>query len=108
MEKESFGCKTPLIQGFFTLENAKFWYLNFIYNFMYKYLDMTKIHFVERDTNSMYWAVSGSKSDDYQKGFKYVIKDHKFYNENTYKFTPSSFYSSDNSNPTFNSEIQKI
>jgi hypothetical protein len=34
MEKESFNCKTPLIQGFFTLENAKFWYLNFIYNFI--------------------------------------------------------------------------
>jgi hypothetical protein len=40
MEKEAFNCKKPLIQGFFTLENAKFWYLNFIYNFMYKCLDM--------------------------------------------------------------------
>jgi hypothetical protein len=55
----------------------------------------------------MYWAVSGSKLDDYQQGFKHVIKDHKFYNENIYKSTPSRFYSSDNSNPTFNSEIQK-
>jgi hypothetical protein len=69
---------------------------------------MTKIHFVEGDTVSMYWAVSGSNSDDYLQGFKHVIKDHKFYNENIYKFTPSSFYFSDNNNPTFNSEIQKI
>jgi hypothetical protein len=69
---------------------------------------MTKIHFVEGDTDSMYWAVSGSKSEDYQQGFKHVIKYHKFYNENIYKFTPSSFYSSNNSKPTFNSKIQKI
>jgi hypothetical protein len=41
MEKDAFNCKTPLIQGFFTLENAKFWYLNFIYNFVFKCLDMT-------------------------------------------------------------------
>jgi hypothetical protein len=35
MENSTNGCRTPLTQGFFTLENAKFWYLNFIYNFMY-------------------------------------------------------------------------
>jgi hypothetical protein len=65
---------------------------------------MTKIHFVEGDTD---WAVSCSNSSDCQQGFKYVIKDHDFYDENIYKFTPSSFYSSNNNNPIFNSEIQK-
>jgi hypothetical protein len=69
---------------------------------------MTKIHFIEGDTDSMYWAVSDSKSDNYEQGFKHVIKDHNFYNENIYKFTPSGFYSSNNNNRTFNSEIQKI
>jgi hypothetical protein len=52
-------------------------------------------------------ACTGPKSDNYQQRFKHVIKEHKFYNENIYKLTPSSFYSSDNNNPTF-TEIQKI
>jgi hypothetical protein len=108
INKETFNCKTPLVQCFFTLENTKFWYLNFIYNFMFKCLDMTKIHFVEGETDSMYWAVSGSESENYEQGFKYVIKDHEFYNKNIYKYTPSNFYSSDFSNSTFDSEIQKI
>jgi hypothetical protein len=108
MEKETYNCKTSLIQGFFTLENAKFWYLNYIYNFMYKCLYMSKIHFVEGDTDSMYWAGSNSEDDNYEQGFKHVIKDHDFYNNNIYKFTPSSFYSSNNSNPTFDNEIKRM
>jgi hypothetical protein len=52
---------------------------------------MTRLHFVEEDTNSMYWAVSGSEDENYEQQFKYVIKDHEFYNNNIYKFTPSSF-----------------
>jgi hypothetical protein len=107
MENSTYGCRTPLTQRFFTLENAKFWYLNFIYNFMYKCLDMFRIHFVECDTDSMYWVVSGSELADYQQGFKFVIKDHKFYNYNIYKYAPG-FYTSNFSNPTFKSEIEKI
>jgi hypothetical protein len=91
MEKSTFNCKTSLVQGFFTLENVKFWCLNFIYNFTCKRLDMTRLHFVERDMDSMYWAVSDSEDDNYEQQFKYVIKDHDFYNNNIYKFTPSSF-----------------
>jgi hypothetical protein len=108
MEKETYNCKTPLVQGFFILENAKFWYFNFIYNFMYKCLDMTRLHFVEGDIDSMCWAVAGSENENYEQQFKHVIKDHEFYNNNIYKFTPSSFYSSNNSNPTFNSEMEKM
>jgi hypothetical protein len=33
MTPKMFNCKTFIIQNFFTLENAKFLYLNFIYNF---------------------------------------------------------------------------
>jgi hypothetical protein len=36
LSPRKFRCETSIIQGFFTLDNAKFWYLNFIYNFMYK------------------------------------------------------------------------
>jgi hypothetical protein len=56
----------------------------------------------------LYWAISGSEDENYEQQFKYVIKDHDFYNNNICKFTPSSFYSSNNSNPTFNSEMDKM
>jgi hypothetical protein len=56
---------------------------------MYKCLDMSKIHFVEGDTDSMYWSVSGSEDDTYEQGFEHVIKNHTFYNDNIYKLTLS-------------------
>jgi hypothetical protein len=34
----SFGCDTDIINGFFTLDNSKYIYLSFIYEFMYKCL----------------------------------------------------------------------
>jgi hypothetical protein len=104
---KSYSCNTSIIQGFFTLDNAKFWYLNFIYNFMYKCLDMTKIHFVEGDTDSMYFAISGNCEEDNKQGFKHVIKDEKFYNDNVYKFFPHSFYSTNNSNPKFKTGLEE-
>jgi hypothetical protein len=77
---KSFSCDTCIIEGFFTLDNAKFWYLNFIYNFLYKCLDLDKIHFIEGDTDSMYWAVAGALDEPNTQGFKHIIKDHEFYN----------------------------
>jgi hypothetical protein len=47
---------------------------------------MSKIFFVEGDTDSIYWAVSGSENDNYEQGFKHVIKDHDFYNANNIAF----------------------
>lgn len=61
---------------------------------MYKCLDMDKIHFIEGDTDSAYRAVAGDPSDDNTQGLKDVIKDHKFYNENVFKFAPYDFYCS--------------
>jgi hypothetical protein len=83
-----FRCDTCLQESYFTLDNAKFWYLNFVYNFMYKCLDMNKIHFIEGDTDSAYWAIAGSFKEDYTQGFKHVIKDKNFYNEHVYEWLP--------------------
>jgi hypothetical protein len=55
----------------------------------------------------MYWAMSGSENENYEQ-FKYVIKDHEFYNNNNYKYILSGFYSNNNSNPTFKNETKKI
>jgi hypothetical protein len=51
---KTYRCSTPIVCGFFTLDNAKYWYLNFIYNFMTRAFDMSRMHFVEGDTDSMY------------------------------------------------------
>jgi hypothetical protein len=82
MRRKSYTCKTCPQEGFFTLDNAKYWYLNFIYNFMYKCLDMNKMQFVEGDTDSMYWAISKKKFID-------LIIDHEFWNNNAKYFFPS-------------------
>ncbi|KAA6378941.1 MAG: hypothetical protein EZS28_025532 [Streblomastix strix] len=102
------NCKsnTCLQVAYFTLDNAKYWYLNFIYNFMYKCLDMTKLHFVEGDTDQAYWAISGRqtiKSDDNQRAyednihqdFKYVIKGQQFYVASAKNFFPKNAISDD-------------
>jgi len=48
-----YKCKTPIQCAYFTLDNAKYWYLNFIYSFMERCIDMEKVHFCEGDTYSM-------------------------------------------------------
>lgn len=89
MNPKTFKCNTCLQEAVFTLDNAKFWYLNFIYNFMYKCLDMDKIHFIEGDTDSSYWAISGNPNEDYHQRFKYVIKDQEFYDKHFYEWFPN-------------------
>ncbi|KAA6398025.1 MAG: hypothetical protein EZS28_006454 [Streblomastix strix] len=44
--------------------------------------DMNRIHFIERDTDSAYWAVSGNPNEDFTQQFNAVINDREFYNEN--------------------------
>ena len=84
----NYKCDTCIQEAFFTLDNAKFWYLNFIYNFMYKCLDMDRMHYVEGDTDSMYWAVAGNPEDDYHQRFNHVIRDQEFYDEHVYEWFP--------------------
>jgi hypothetical protein len=105
---KTYGCKTPIHGGFWTLDNAKYWYLNFIYNFMHKCLDMNRLHYVEGDTDSAYWAVAGDPNDNFKQGFKHVITNHEFYNQHVYEWFPSDFYSSDNSNPTFKTPLEQM
>ncbi|KAA6395256.1 MAG: hypothetical protein EZS28_009220 [Streblomastix strix] len=79
-----FKCNKPLQEALFTLDNSKFWYLNFVYNFLYKCIDMDRVHFCNMDTDSMYLAIAGSQIEGYKQELKYVIKDQVFY-DNHYK-----------------------
>ena len=85
---KSYRCDTCLQEAFFTLDNAKYWYLNFIYNFMYRCLDMDRIHFIEGDTDSAYWAIAGDPDDDFHQQFKHVIRDDEFYDAHVYEWFP--------------------
>ena len=106
---QSYKIDTPIHCAAFTLDNAKFWYLNFIYNFLNKCLDMNCVHFVEGDTDSQYWAVSGDVSDNSKQGFKYVIKDHEFYNKHVFEWLPYDYYCSDESyRPKLETEVDKM
>ncbi|KAA6400250.1 MAG: hypothetical protein EZS28_004229 [Streblomastix strix] len=89
MNPEHCSCKTPLQVAFFILDNVKYWYLNFIYKFMHKCLDMNKIHFIEGDTDSAYWAISGNSNEDFTQQFNAVISDRDFYNDNAKYFLPT-------------------
>ena len=55
---------------------------------MYKCLDMDRIHYVEGDTDSAYWAVAGNPNEDYTQQFKYVIRDQSFYDAHVYEWFP--------------------
>jgi len=64
LENTKYDCKTCIHCAFFNLDNAKYWYLVFVYDFMYKCLDVNRFHFIEGDTDSMYWAITVPKRDD--------------------------------------------
>jgi hypothetical protein len=99
---KTFQCKTCVHIGVATLDIAKMLYLNFIYNFMYKCLDMDRVHYIEGDTDSGYWAVSAPQG---QLGFEGVIKDEKFYLENIDKYLTSDFYGVKRD---FNTKLEKM
>ncbi|KAA6358893.1 MAG: hypothetical protein EZS28_045580 [Streblomastix strix] len=66
---------------------------------------MSKLHFIEGDTDSSYWAISGKQvkkvyqdgqcvnqqeyEDNLHQGFNYVIKDKQFYDTNSKYFFPT-------------------
>ncbi|KAA6385020.1 MAG: hypothetical protein EZS28_019452 [Streblomastix strix] len=71
MNPEQCSCKTPLQVAFFVLDNAKYW-----------------IHFIEGDTDSVYWAISDNPNEDFTLQFNAVINDREFYNDNAKYYFP--------------------
>ncbi len=89
MNPKSFKCTTCLQESFWTLDNAKFWYLTFIYDFMYKCMDVNRFHFIEGDTDSAYWAIAGDEHKPPTQLFDNIITNREFYDNNVYKFMPN-------------------
>jgi hypothetical protein len=89
MHPRSFPVDKCLQEAYFTLDNAKYWYLNFVYKFMMKCLDMDRCHFTEGDTESAYWAIAGDPTKSYEQEFKHIVKDRKFYEKHVYEWFPN-------------------
>ncbi|KAA6366301.1 MAG: hypothetical protein EZS28_038172 [Streblomastix strix] len=79
VDKENYHCNTCLQVAYFVLDSAKFWYSNFIYNFVYKAYVMNRMHFIQYDTDSLTWAISGDSNRGPEQLFEAVIKDQQFY-----------------------------
>ncbi|KAA6400174.1 MAG: hypothetical protein EZS28_004292 [Streblomastix strix] len=62
-----FKCNKPLQEAELILDNNKFWYLNYIFNFLYKCIDMDRVHLCNMDTDSMYLAIAGSQIEGYKQ-----------------------------------------
>ena len=84
-----YHCSTCLQESFWTLDNAKYWYLTFYYDFMNRCLDMNRLHFIEGDSDSLYLAVAGNPNEGPEQLFYYVIKDRAFWDKHVYKFFPN-------------------
>jgi hypothetical protein len=84
----TYKCKTCLQCAFFTLDNAKFWFLNFLYNFIQKFVDIDKVMVIYCDTDCMTFAVSGDPHRGLDRGCEEVVKDKEFYNEYRYDLLP--------------------
>ncbi|KAA6378289.1 MAG: hypothetical protein EZS28_026184, partial [Streblomastix strix] len=81
-------CFTSIQSGVFTLDNAKYCYLNYIYNFMYKCLDRKRFHFVLADTDSIYIAIAGDPAKDCHQQFESIVTDKQFYDQHVYQYLP--------------------
>jgi hypothetical protein len=56
----------------------------------------------------MYWAVSGNPEFGPTQDFRYVIRDQAFCDKHIYDYAPASFYSSNNSNPQFKTDLEHM
>jgi hypothetical protein len=108
MASENYKCDTCVQEAFFTLDNAKYWYLVFVYDFMEKCFDMNKLHFIEGDTDSAYWAVAGDPDLPTTQAFQSVITDKELYDKHIFEFAPYDFFCfNEESRPVLTSKLEK-
>ncbi|KAA6400512.1 MAG: hypothetical protein EZS28_003968 [Streblomastix strix] len=81
-------CFTSLQSGVFTLDNAKYQYLNCFYNFMYKFLIRRRFNFIFADTDSIYIAIAGNPAKDCHQQFEAIVTDKQFYDQHVYQYLP--------------------
>jgi hypothetical protein len=84
----TFKCKTCLHCSFFTLDNSKFWVMNFVYNFVYKSVDLSRVMIIYADTDCVTFAVAGDENKGIDQGFEAVITDKDYWDDHKGSFLP--------------------
>lgn len=84
----TYKCKTCLHCAYFTLDNAKFWYNNVLYNHIYKFIDQERAMVVYVDTDCYTFAIAGDLNKGLNQGFSEIIKDTVYYEEHKYDVFP--------------------
>lgn len=64
MAKKKIVHNMPIQLGFFVLQYAKLRMLQFYYDFLDQYIDRSDFEYMEMDTDSAYFAISGDSLDD--------------------------------------------
>ncbi|GHU23482.1 hypothetical protein FACS189472_16460 [Alphaproteobacteria bacterium] len=77
----TYKCGTCIHCGVFTLDNSKFWLMNFIYNFVYKCVDRNRIMVIYCDTDCVTFAIAGDKSKGIDQGFSAIITNQELWDK---------------------------
>jgi hypothetical protein len=65
-------------EAVFTLDNSKFSYIKCVYDFIYRYIYLFKIHLIEGNADILYYTISENTNEDCNQGFKHVLKVENF------------------------------
>ncbi|KAH7827996.1 uncharacterized protein MONOS_11778 [Monocercomonoides exilis] len=84
------ACCTCLQSAVWTLDNAKVWYLRFVFIFMMKCLNLERIHFIEGDTDSAYWSICGHSKLGINQGFDALFINREFNNKHVGYWFPGT------------------
>jgi DNA polymerase elongation subunit (family B) len=70
------------------MDNAKYAYVAFYYEFMDRCLDTNRFHVIEGDTDSIYFAVAGDEDKGIQQGIEAIVKDRTHYEAHIFDWLP--------------------
>ena len=65
----------------------KYWYITFFYDFIFKCVDLTKLHVTSLDTDSCYFALS---SEPTERPFENIVTDKELYEKYYPLFFPTT------------------
>jgi hypothetical protein len=78
MRADTYRITTSLQCAVFTLDNSKYWMKNFTYNFIYKCIDLNRIHVIEGDTDSKFMQLQEIQQKEQTKVLTSLLKIRNF------------------------------
>jgi hypothetical protein len=86
---KTYHCNTCLHCAYFTLDNSKYWLLNYLYNHIYKLYDESKIMVIYCDTDCLTFAIAGNPNKGIKQGFSEIIINKELFEREKYLFLPN-------------------